>query len=326
LDEPEVDNELIANKRVARLKNLLYLKQHSKDVINQILDLSDHYLNSNEQNEFGNLLKNQSIASLFFEPSTRTSASFQVAAKRLGAETIVIDENTSSATKGETVLDTIRNLEAMGVNAFVIRTGDINLFGPLIDEIGPHTHLISAGESSISHPTQGLLDLLTIRQEKRSFEDLKVVIMGDISHSRVARSLTEGLKIMGTGNITLVSPEEFKPDMTNFPNTQFKKDPSEGLRDADVIVTLRVQKERIESDENSLSLEEYSNEYQLSQDKLALSKSDAIVMHPGPMNRGIEISNEVADGEQSVILKQVENGVAVRMAVLSEILKQQNDK
>lgn len=326
MDEPEVDNELFANKRVARLKNLLYLKQHSKDVINQLLDLSDHYLNSNEQNEFGNLLKNQSIASLFFEPSTRTSASFQVAAKRLGAETIVIDKNTSSATKGETVLDTIRNLEAMGVNAFVIRTGDKNLFGPLIDEIGPHTRLISAGESSISHPTQGLLDLLTIRQEKGSFEDLKVVIMGDISHSRVARSLTEGLKIMGTGNITLVSPEEFKPDMTNFPNTQFEKDPSEGLSDADVIVTLRVQKERIESDENSLSLEEYSNEYQLSQDKLALSKSDAIVMHPGPMNRGIEISNEVADGEQSVILKQVENGVAVRMAVLSELLKQQNDK
>ena len=146
--------------------------------------------------------------------------------------------------------------------------------------------------------------------------------MGDISHSRVARSLTEGLKIMNTGNVTLISPDEFKPDMANFPNTQFEEDPKQGLCDADVIVTLRVQKERIESDESSLSLEEYSNEYQLSQEKLALSKPDAIVMHPGPMNRGIEISNEVADGKQSVILKQVENGVAVRMAVLSEILKQ----
>ena len=322
MDEPEVDDELIPNKRVARLKNLLYLNQLSKDEINQILDLSDHYLNSNEQHEFENLLKNQSIASLFFEPSTRTSASFQVAAKKLGAETILIDENKSSATKGETVLDTIRNLEAMGVRGFIIRTGDINLFGPLIDDVGLDTHLISAGESSVSHPTQGLLDLLTIRQEKGSFEGLKVVIMGDISHSRVARSLTEGLKIMNTGNVTLISPEEFKPDMANFPNTQFEEDPKQGLCDADVIVTLRVQKERIESDESSLSLEEYSNEYQLSQEKLALSKPDAIVMHPGPMNRGIEISNEVADGKQSVILKQVENGVAVRMAVLSEILKQ----
>ena len=322
MDEPEVDDELIPNKRVARVKNLLYLNQLSKDEINQILDLSDHYLNSNEQHEFENLLKNQSIASLFFEPSTRTSASFQVAAKKLGAETILIDENKSSATKGETVLDTIRNLEAMGVRAFIIRTGDTNLFGPLIDDVGPHTHLISAGESSVSHPTQGLLDLLTIRQEKGSFEGLKVVIMGDISHSRVARSLTEGLKIMNTGNVTLISPDEFKPDMANFSNTQFEEDPKQGLCDADVIVTLRVQKERIESDESSLSLEEYSNEYQLSQEKLALSKPDAIVMHPGPMNRGIEISNEVADGKQSVILKQVENGVAVRMAVLSEILKQ----
>ena len=146
--------------------------------------------------------------------------------------------------------------------------------------------------------------------------------MGDISHSRVARSLTEGLNILNTGNITLISPEEFKPNLKNFPNADFEKDPNKGLSDADVIVTLRVQKERIESSENNLSLDQYSKIYQLSQDKLELCKSDAIVMHPGPMNRGVEISNEVADGRQSVILKQVENGVAVRMAVLTEILKQ----
>ncbi len=305
------------------LKHLLYLKDLSQKQINTILDLSQDYLDSNFSNGYVNSLHNQSVASLFFEPSTRTSASFQVAAKRLGAETIIFfDENKSSTIKGETVLDTVRNIEAMGVRAFIIRTGDTNLFDTLINNINPETCLISAGESSLSHPTQGLLDLLSIRQSKGSFESLKVVIMGDISHSRVARSLAEGLNIMNTENVTLISPKEFKPDMDDFPNTQFEEDPKQGLCDADVIVTLRVQKERIESDESSLTLEEYSNEYQLSQEKLALSKPDAIVMHPGPMNRGIEISNEVADGKQSVILKQVENGVAVRMAVLSEILKQ----
>ncbi len=303
-----------------QLKNLLYLKDLRKDEINQLLDLSDHYLNSKSSHEFENLLKNQSIASLFFEPSTRTSASFQVAAKRLGAETIIIDEKKSSATKGETVLDTIRNLEAMGVRAFIIRTGDKDLFRPLINDVGPDTHIISAGESSISHPTQGLLDLLTIRQAKGAFEDLKVIIMGDISHSRVARSLAEGLDIMNTRNITLISPEEFKPEMSFFPSASYEEDPNKGLSDADVIVTLRVQKERIESSESNLSLEQYSDEYQLSEDKLELCKPDAIVMHPGPINRGIEISDRVADGKQSVILKQVENGVAMRMAVLTQIL------
>ena len=299
---------------------MLYLKDLRKDEINQLLDLSDHYLNSKSSHEFENLLKNQSIASLFFEPSTRTSASFQVAAKRLGAETIIIDEKKSSATKGETVLDTIRNLEAMGVRAFIIRTGDKDLFRPLINDVSPDTHIISAGESSISHPTQGLLDLLTIRQAKGAFEDLKVIIMGDISHSRVARSLAEGLDIMNTRNITLISPEEFKPEMGFFPSASYEEDPNKGLSDADVIVTLRVQKERFESIENNLSLEQYSAEYQLSEDKLELCKPDAIVMHPGPINRGFEISGRVADGKQSVILKQVENGVAMRMAVLTQIL------
>tara|TARA_B100000427_G_scaffold180_1_gene173 strand:- start:593 stop:1561 length:969 start_codon:yes stop_codon:yes gene_type:complete len=322
LDEPEVNDGLINDSKEAQLKNLLYLKDLNKDEIIQLLDQSDHFLKSNQPHEFVELLKNQSIASLFFEPSTRTSASFQLAAKRLGAETIVIDEKTSSATKGESVLDTIKNLEAMGVRGFIIRTGDKNLFATLIDNVGSNTSLISAGEASISHPTQGLLDLLTIRQQKSSFDDLKVVIMGDISHSRVARSLTEGLNILNAANITLISPEEFKPNMANFPNTDFEKDPNKGLSDADVVVALRVQKERIESCENDLSLDQYSKIYQLSQDKLELCKPDAIVMHPGPMNRGVEISNEVADGKQSVILKQVENGVAIRMAVLTEILKQ----
>ena len=322
MDEPEVNDGLINDSKEAQLKNLLYLKDLHKDEIIQLLDQSDHFLKSNQPHEFVELLKNQSIASLFFEPSTRTSASFQLAAKRLGVETIMIDEKTSSATKGETILDTIKNLEAMGVRGFIIRTGDKNLFATLIDNVGSNTSLISAGEASISHPTQGLLDLLTIRQQKSSFDDLKVVIMGDISHSRVARSLTEGLNILNAANITLISPEEFKPNMANFPNTDFEKDPNKGLSDADVVVALRVQKERIESCENNLSLDQYSKFYQLSQDKLELCKPDAIVMHPGPMNRGVEISNEVADGKQSVILKQVENGVAVRMAVLTEILKQ----
>ena len=304
------------------MKHLLYLKDLNQNQINDILELSQEYLDSNSPKSHSNLLQNKSIASLFFEPSTRTSASFQVAAKRLGAETIIFfDEHKSSTTKGETVLDTIRNIEAMGVGAFIIRTGDTNLFKNLIDNINQETSLINAGESSISHPTQGLLDLLSIRQSKGSFKNLKVAIIGDICHSRVARSLSEGLSIMNTGKVVLISPEEFKPQMEFFPSASYEEDPKKGLSDADVIVTLRVQKERIESSENNLTLEQYSNEYQLSEEKLELCKSDAIVMHPGPMNRGIEISNEVADGEQSVILKQVENGVAVRMAVLAQILK-----
>ena len=305
------------------MKHLLYLKDLNQSQINKILDLSQEYLDSNFSNNHGNLLQNQSVASLFFEPSTRTSASFQVAAKRLGAETVIFfDEDKSSTIKGETILDTVRNIEAMGVRAFIIRTGDIDLFDSLIENINKETCLISAGESSISHPTQGLLDLLSIKQSKGSFENLRIAIMGDIRHSRVAKSLAEGLSIMNTGKVVLISPEEFRPDMNEFPGTEYVADPIRGLNDCDVVVTLRVQEERIESNENGMSLEDYAEKYQLTIDKLELCKPDAIVMHPGPMNRGVEISNEVADGKQSVILKQVENGVAIRMAVLTEILKQ----
>ena len=305
------------------MKHLLYLKDLNQSQINKILDLSQEYLDSNFSNNHGNLLQNQSVASLFFEPSTRTSASFQVAAKRLGAETVIFfDEDKSSTIKGETILDTVRNIEAMGVRAFIIRTGDIDLFDSLIENINKETCLISAGESSISHPTQGLLDLLSIKQSKGSFEKLRIAIMGDIRHSRVAKSLAEGLSIMNTGKVVLISPEEFRPDMNEFPDTEYVADPIRGLNDCDVVVTLRVQEERIESNENGMSLEDYAEKYQLTIDKLELCKPDAIVMHPGPMNRGVEISNEVADGKQSVILKQVENGVAIRMAVLTEILKQ----
>jgi len=302
---------------------LLYLKDLNQSQINKILDLSQEYLDSNFSNNHGNLLQNQSVASLFFEPSTRTSASFQVAAKRLGAETVIFfDEDKSSTIKGETILDTVKNIEAMGVRAFIIRTGDIDLFDSLIENINKETCLISAGESSISHPTQGLLDLLSIKQSKGSFENLRIAIMGDIRHSRVAKSLAEGLSIMNTGKVVLISPEEFRPDMNEFPGTEYVADPIRGLNDCDVVVTLRVQEERIESHESGMSLEDYAEKYQLTIDKLELCKPDAIVMHPGPINRGVEISNEVADGKQSVILKQVENGVAIRMAVLTEILKQ----
>ena len=305
------------------MKHLLYLKDLNQSQINKILDLSQEYLDSNFSNNHGNLLQNQSVASLFFEPSTRTSASFQVAAKRLGAETVIFfDEDKSSTIKGETILDTVKNIEAMGVRAFIIRTGDIDLFDSLIENINKETCLISAGESSISHPTQGLLDLLSIKQSKGSFENLRIAIMGDIRHSRVAKSLAEGLSIMNTGKVVLISPEEFRPDMNEFPGTEYVADPIRGLNDCDVVVTLRVQEERIESHESGMSLEDYAEKYQLTIDKLELCKPDAIVMHPGPINRGVEISNEVADGKQSVILKQVENGVAIRMAVLTEILKQ----
>ena len=304
------------------MKHLLYLKDLNRDTINQILDTADNFLDHDNQ-PFGseNILENKTLANLFFEPSTRTRNTFEIASKKLSADVINIDEEHSSRTKGETLIDTIQTLEAMGVNYFVIRNKKEGIFNKIIHSIKKGTHLISAGESHISHPTQGLLDLVTIKRKKKDFTNIKVAILGDISHSRVTRSLYEGLNIMNTGKIILISPTEYKPDVSIFRTANYTDDINQGLKNADVVVTLRVQKERIKDKKQFLNTNEYYKNYGLTTGRLQLCKKDVIVMHPGPMNRGVEIENEVADGPNSVIREQVTNGIATRMAILSIIEK-----
>ena len=257
------------------------------------------------------------MANLFLEPSTRTRSSFQIAAKRLGADVLNIDDHHSSRVKGESIIDTIRTLEAMGVNYFVVRHKERGILSKIVASLDGGSHLINGGESAESHPTQGLLDLLTIKKHKKSFDQIKVAIVGDIKHSRVARSLAEGLRIMAGKKLALIAPEEFKPNMEFYPKAEHYKNLDQGLVNADVVVALRVQKERIESLTKTMSPDDYFEQYGLTKKRLQPCNEDVIVMHPGPVNRGVEISDEVADGTNSVIREQVTNGIAIRMALLS---------
>ena len=265
-------------------------------------------------------LAGKTVCTLFFEPSTRTRSSFQLAAARLGADVLNFDAGSSSAKKGETAVDTMRNLEAMGVDCFVVRTGVDGELKTLIDAAGPNTHFINAGDGRSNHPTQALLDMLTIRQHKGGdFSGLRVVMAGDILHSRVARSDLQALKILGCGEIRVCGPDGLLPADGTLSGCARFSDFNKALQGADVVMMLRLQRERMEQGLVG-SLEQYFSDYGLDADRLALAKPDAIVMHPGPMNRGVEISDAVADGPQSVILEQVSNGVAVRMAALKAVL------
>ena len=255
------------------MKHLLYLKDLNQETINQILDTADNFLDHNNQ-PIGSedLLKDKTIANLFFEPSTRTRSSFQIAARKLGADVINIDEEHSSRAKGETLIDTLKTLEAMGVNYFIIRNKHSGVFHDLLEHIENRSRLINAGESNISHPTQGLLDLVTIRRHKKDFHNVKAVILGDLAHSRVARSLTEGLEKMNTGEIILVSPKDYEPDMTLFKGARYTDNIESALRNADVVVTLRVQKERMENETQFIDLSQYYKDYGLTSKRLKLCK------------------------------------------------------
>ncbi|MDO5609644.1 MAG: aspartate carbamoyltransferase catalytic subunit [Pseudomonadota bacterium] len=261
-------------------------------------------------------LAGHAVCTLFFEPSTRTRLSFQRAAQRLGADVLGFEAATSSATKGETALDTLKNIEAMGVRAFIIRAREDGLVARLAESADNDTALINAGDGRSQHPTQALLDMLTIREAKgRDFSALKVAIVGDILHSRVARSDLAALKTLGVGEICVAGPANLLPQDATLVGCQISRDLDEALADADVVMTLRLQRERME-DGLITSLADYHRDYGITAKRLQRAKPDAIVMHPGPLNRGVEISDEVADGPHSRILRQVENGVLVRMAVL----------
>jgi aspartate carbamoyltransferase catalytic subunit len=260
------------------------------------------------------------VANLFTEPSTRTRVSFELAAKRLGADVVNLEVQLSSRVKGESMLDTIFTLEACHVDVFVIRDAEAGVLGLVASNVQPHVSVLSAGEGSMSHPTQGLLDALTILQAKQQFAGLKVAIVGDVKHSRVARSAWHVLSTLGVGEIRIVAPKALLPDATEFEGCERVTSIDAGIAGVDVIMMLRIQKERMATAQVP-DADRYFLKYGLSAERLTKARPDAIVMHPQPMNRGIEIASDVADGPQSVIREQVRNGVAVRMAVLEAVIE-----
>jgi aspartate carbamoyltransferase catalytic subunit len=304
-----------------RLRHLLTLEGLSRDELTHLLDLAQFYVRvpgevpARDQSLWG-----RTVANLFFEPSTRTRVSFELAAKRLGADVVNLDMQSSSRVKGETVLDTIYTLQAMLVDVFVMRDAEPGLPAYVAAHVAPHVSVVNAGEAHVSHPTQGLLDVLTIRQRKGDLGNLSVAIVGDLSHSRVARSTGRALLTLGVGELRLVSPPNLMPGADELAGAVRHHSLAEGIRGADVVMTLRIQHERM-SAEDKLDATAFYREWGLSAENLKHARPDAIVMHPGPMNRGVEITSDVADGPHSVIRQQVTNGVAVRMAVLSTIVR-----
>jgi aspartate carbamoyltransferase catalytic subunit len=265
-------------------------------------------------------LAGRTVCTLFFEPSTRTRSSFHLAAKRLGADVLNFNVATSSATKGETEADTMRNLEAMGVDAFVVRHAQDGAIDALARVARAGTRFVNAGDGRSNHPTQGLLDMLTLRQAKGAdFSRLKVLIVGDVRHSRVARSDLQALRMLGAGEIRVCGPTSLLPGAAELAGCQVSHDFDAALDGVDAVMMLRLQRERM--DEGLVpSLEGYFRDYGLTTARLARARPDAVVLHPGPMNRGVEIADDVADGPQSRVLTQVANGVAVRMAVLRAVV------
>ncbi len=303
-----------------RLHHLLTIEGLKRQQIVDILDTAESFIPvSDRQVRKVPLLRGKTVVNLFFEASTRTLTTFELAAKRLSADVLKINIDTSATVKGESLLDMLHNLEAMQCDMFVVRHADSGAAHLIARHVAPHVSVINAGDGSHAHPTQALLDMFTIRRHKGEFAPLTVAIVGDIKHSRVARSLIHALTTLGVSELRVVAPKTLIPAAVESLGVQVVHDLDAGLRDADVVIMLRLQKERMQG-AMLPSEAEYFSTYGLTEEKLALAKPDAIVMHPGPINRGVEIASSVADGPQSVILEQVSNGIAVRMAVMSMTL------
>ena len=303
------------------LQHLLTIEGLPRAMITHILDTAASFVGvSDREVKKVPLLRGKSVFNLFFENSTRTRTTFEIAAKRLSADVLNLNISTSSASKGESLLDTIDNLSAMHADMFVVRhaaSGAPFLIAEHLNRLrGSDVHVVNAGDGRHAHPTQGLLDMYTIRHFKKDFTQLRVAIVGDILHSRVARSDIHALTTLGVPEVRAIAPWTLLPSGIEQMGVRVFTDMREGLRDVDVIIMLRLQNERMRG---ALlpSAQEYFKHYGLTREKLALAKPDAIVMHPGPMNRGVEIESAVADGPQAVILEQVTFGIAVRMAVMS---------
>ena len=303
-----------------RLRHLLTIEGLKRQQIVEILDTAESFVSvSAQQVRKVPLLRGKTIVNLFFEPSTRTLTTFELAAKRLSADVLKINVNISATAKGESLLDMLRNLEAMQCDMFVVRHGDSGAAHLIAQHVAPHISVINAGDGRHAHPTQALLDMFTIRRHKKEFAPLTVTIVGDIMHSRVARSQIHALTTLGVSELRIVAPKTLIPDQVENLGVHVFHNLEEGLHNADVVIMLRLQKERM-TGALLPSEQEYFQTFGLTEEKLKLAKPDAIVMHPGPINRGVEISSGVADGPQSVILEQVTNGIAVRMAVMSMVL------
>jgi aspartate carbamoyltransferase catalytic subunit len=299
------------------LKHLLSIEGLPKRILNQILDTAESFAGVAEREvKKVPLLRGKTVCNLFFENSTRTRTTFEIAAKRLSADVITLNVSTSSQAKGETILDTINNLTAMHADMFVVRHAQSGAAHMIAKHVAPHISVINAGDGRHAHPTQGLLDVFTIRKYKPEMHNLRVAIVGDVLHSRVARSEIHALTTLGVPEVRVIAPKTLLPQDVEKLGVHVYHDMNEGLKDVDVVMMLRLQNERM-AGAMLPSAQEYFKTYGLTSEKLALAKPDAIVMHPGPMNRGVEIDSAVADGTQSVILPQVTYGIAVRMAVMS---------
>ena len=303
-----------------RLRHLTTLENLPRATIERLLDraeaLRDACAHGTRKLD---VLTGRTVLNLFFEPSTRTRTSFELAARRLGADVVNFDIGFSSTSKGEQLFDTLHTLEAMHLDAIIVRHKQSGTPDELVRHAMSGVSVINAGDGHRAHPTQGLLDALTIRQHRPDFDQLKVVICGDIRHSRVARSDIHALSTLGVGQLRLCGPAELMPGEGEFPHCPRHHDFDEALRDADAVIMLRLQKERM-TDIDLPDETAYFAHYGLDPRRLKLAAKGCLVMHPGPINRGIEIASEVADGAQSRILEQVGNGVFVRMAVLNEVL------
>jgi aspartate carbamoyltransferase catalytic subunit len=303
------------------LRHLLTLDGMSRPMLEELLQRAQRFVRPiGDPPVHSKALEGITVANLFTEPSTRTRVSFELAAKRLGADGVNLEVQLSSRVKGESMLDTIYTLEACHVDVFVIRDAEAGVPALVASNVRPHASVLSAGEGSVSHPTQGLLDALTILQVKKKFEGLKVAIVGDVRHSRVARSAWHALSTLGVAEIRVVAPRALMPEGNEFEGCERFASLDNGIAGADVIMMLRIQKERMTT-AHIPDAERYFSQYGLSAERLAKADPEAIVMHPQPMNRGIEIASDVADGPQSVIRDQVRNGVAVRMAVLEAVIE-----
>lgn len=303
-----------------RLRHLLTVEGLSRELVTEILDTAESFANMNEKAvKKVPLLRGKTVVNLFFEASTRTRTTFELAAKRLSADVLNINVSTSSAVKGESLLDTLRNLEAMNVDMFVVRHQESGAAHFMARHAEPGINILNAGDGRHAHPTQALLDMFTIRRFKGDFTRLKVAIVGDILHSRVARSQIHALNILQTGEVRVVAPHSLLPAQVQDLGVQVFHDLEQGLRDVDVVIMLRLQRERMEH-AHLPSEHEYFQLFGLTRQRLHVARPDCLVMHPGPANRGVEIDSAVADGAQSVILQQVTFGIAVRMAVMSMVM------
>ena len=303
-----------------QLRHLLTIDGLNAETIIEILDTAESFISIGQRHiRKVPLLHGRTVVNLFFEPSTRTRTTFEIAAKRLSADVINLNASRMSTSKGESVLDTVRTLEAMHTDMFVVRDGSSGTAHLIARHVPTHVHIINAWDGRHAHPTQAMLDMFTIRQHKGAFDQLRFAIVGDILHSRVARSQIHALNILGAREVRVIGPQTLLPTEIERLGVTAFTNMDDGLNDIDVIMMLRLQLERMEG-QLIPSSQEYFRLYGLTSERVARAAPDAVVMHPGPMNRGLEIASSVADGERSLILPQVTNGIAVRMSIMAKLM------